>query len=114
MLVIDLWGPVSVASITGQKYALCAIDPSPRSGWSAVLGLKSKLTAPDAVERLVVFLHNKGWPLRAIRFDQDTVFLSEKMQKMLAGKSVTPTYSTPYFHNQLDTPKLFRITPGHS
>ena len=53
-LVADIWGPVATPSLSNFRYLLTVIDPCRVSGWSKVMGLRTKDDATDQFRRVVL------------------------------------------------------------
>ena len=92
LLHMDLFGPVSTASITGKRYTLVIVDEYSRFTWVFFLKAKS-----EAAEEIINFikqvevLHRR--PVRQLRSDNGTEFKNSTLNSFCIDKGISQCYS---------------------
>ena len=89
---MDLFGPVSVASLNKKKYCLVITDDCSRFSWVFFLGFKDDTF--DAIQTLIIALENQlRLKVRGIRCDNGTEFKNKLMDEFCANKGIKREFS---------------------
>ncbi|GKA08354.1 putative ribonuclease H-like domain-containing protein, partial [Tanacetum coccineum] len=92
LLHMDLFGPVSVASLNRKKYCLVVTDDCSRFSWVFFLVYKDETY--DILHDLIVGLENKlRRKVKTIRCDHGTEFKNKLMNEFCAKKGIQREYS---------------------
>ncbi|GKB40950.1 putative ribonuclease H-like domain-containing protein [Tanacetum coccineum] len=92
LLHMDLFGPVSVASLNRKKYCLVVTDDYSRFSWVFFLVYKDETY--DILHDLIVGLENKlRRKVKTIRCDHGTEFKNKLMNEFCAKKGIQREYS---------------------
>ncbi|GJW91372.1 ribonuclease H-like domain-containing protein, partial [Tanacetum coccineum] len=92
LLHMDLFGPVSVASLNKKKYCLVVTDDCSRFSWVFFLVYKDETY--DILHDLIVGLENKlRRKVKTIRCDHGTEFKNKLMNEFCAKKGIQREYS---------------------
>ncbi|GJT77753.1 putative ribonuclease H-like domain-containing protein [Tanacetum coccineum] len=92
LLHMDLFGPVSVASLNKKKYCLVVTDDCSRFSWVFFLVYKDETY--DILHDLIVGLENKvRRKVKTIRCDNGTEFKNKLMNEFCAKKGIQREYS---------------------
>jgi hypothetical protein len=98
----DVWGPSPILSETGAKYVIGFIDDATR--WATIYTMKSKDEVPMYVAKYRRYQRSLGCTSAKCDFtfklqtDNDSVYTSEKMQKLGADEGFLLRHSAPYLH----------------
>jgi hypothetical protein len=71
VLGLDFYGPMSVLSLGGRRYSLCAVDF--RGRLMLHDAVRSKDEAPASFRRMLTIICSLGHTVRRLRMDNDTV-----------------------------------------
>ena len=92
---MDLFGPVNVKSITGDKYCLVVTDDYSRFSW--VSFLKTKDETFDSLMALFKKIENLYQRrIKRIRSDNGTEFKNSKMEEFCNERGILHEFSAPY------------------
>ena len=88
---MDLWGPMSIEAIEGERYFLSLTDDAKR--YITVKGLKSKDQAQQKIKDYLTLLKTQGMCPQAVRFDRGREFLNKDLEDWLKeqGIEIEPT-----------------------
>ena len=94
LLHIDLFGPVSTASIYGSKYGLVIVDDD--SSWSWVKFLKSKDDSYDVFSKLCIQIQSeKELKILKVRSDHGGEFENEPFEIFYEKHGIIHEFSSP-------------------
>ena len=94
LLHIDLFGPVSIASIYGSKYGLVIVDDYSR--WSWVKFLKSKDDSNDVFSKFCIQIQSKKeLKILKVRSDHGGVFENEPFEIFCENHGIIHEFSSP-------------------
>ncbi|KAI3813979.1 hypothetical protein L1987_18717 [Smallanthus sonchifolius] len=99
LLHMDLFGPISIRSISGKLYCLVVTDDNSRFSW--VKFLSSKAESTELVQYLILGLENLfNLKVRRIRSDNGSEFKNSKMVLFCLQKGIHHEFSAPYVPQQ--------------
>lgn len=94
LLHMDLFGPVSIASLGGKRYALVIVDELSRYTW--VFFLKNKSEAASEIINFVKRMETlNGKLIRMIRSDNGTEFRNATLESFCEEKGISQNFSAP-------------------
>jgi transposase InsO family protein len=98
VLRLDFCGPMSVPSLGGRRYNLCAVDY--RSRFILHDAVRSKDEARASFRRMLTTIRSLGHTVRRLRVDNGTVFLGAAFRNLLDELNIAVDISAPYAHWQ--------------
>jgi transposase InsO family protein len=95
----DLCGPVTPATLGGQRYFLLLVDDASRFMWAILLLMK--VATVDAIKHVQVVAENEsGLKLQVLRTDDDVEFTATEFAAYCADEGIHRHYSAPYSPQQ--------------
>jgi hypothetical protein len=98
VLGLDFCGPMSVPSLGGRWYSLCAVDFHSRFMLRDAVRFKDE--APASFRRMLTTIHSLGHTVRRLRVDNDTVFLGSTFRNLLDEFNIAVEITAPCAHWQ--------------
>ena len=98
-VALDIWGPMRKAAIGGYHYVLGAACYAS----AGILGelMKRKSDAPSTWRRFLAKARRLGRPIKTVRIDNDSVFLSKEFIAICEENDIAIERTAPYAHHQL-------------
>ena len=94
MLHMDLFGPISIPSLSRKKYVYVIVDDFSRYTWTLFLQYKEK--AFENFEMLAKLVENeKGVKIKTIRSDNGGEFVNSKFVELCVNNGYRQEFSTP-------------------
>jgi hypothetical protein len=98
VLGLEFCGPMSVPSLGGRRYSLCAVDFHSRFMLHDVV--RSKDEDHASFRYMLTTICSLGQTVRCLRVDNDTVFLSAAFRNLLDEFNIAVEITAPYAHWQ--------------
>jgi transposase InsO family protein len=99
MLHMDLFGPITYISISGNKYGLVIIDDYSRFTW--VFFLQDKSETQEVLNKFLRRAQNKfDTKVKKIRSGNDTEFKNTQVEDFLNEEGIKHEFSAPYTPQQ--------------
>ena len=83
---VDLYGPVNIPSVGGNKYALVYCDDHNSYGMMEFTGDKSLSSIYNGILKWKLKARDHGYDLQQLQFDADSIFESRALQDLLREK----------------------------
>ena len=95
---MDIYGPVSIQSVGGNRYGLMYIDHESSYGFVEFLKSKEMQPIKEAILKWKLTVNELGYEMVRIQFDADSVFENEKFQEELRALGISAQYAAPGSH----------------
>jgi hypothetical protein len=95
---IDLWGPVNIPSVGGNKYAMVYCDNQTSYGFIDFVAGKDLETICSPIKRWKLTISNLGYDLKILQMDSDPIFENTKFQEFLQKIGIEGQYAPPGKH----------------
>lgn len=95
---VDLYGPVSVPSVGGNRYAMIYCDDHNSYGMMEFIADKELGTLVDVILKWKLKARDHGFDLQQLQFDADSIFEGETFREYLRKINISTRYAPPGVH----------------
>jgi hypothetical protein len=95
---VDIYGPVSVPSVGGNRYGMIYCDDENSFGMIDFVKDKSLQTVTSTILKWKLVADDMGYRLQQLQFDSDPIFENEELEEILVKERISARFAPPGRH----------------